>query len=151
MSQHARDLIRRGLDEPTHDEVIAWYAECYKTLGKVVYTNPGPAKNKAWNGCYIDIVALDYPKANAAILVEVETDTSISDTEAKEQWVPYSKNNDGWYLAVPANRAADAHQLLRRHNISNCHVVTWQRHGPSDKFILSELPQIALSPCRKTT
>ena len=151
MSQHARDLIGRGLDEISHDEIVAEFARQYRDEGKTVYTNPGQEKNKAWNECYIDVIVLDRPNSNSAIVIEVETDSSLTDTEAKDQWVRYSERNDGWWIAVPKNRVGDARRLLLRHHIENCRVVTWERLGLSDRFRLTQLPRIPLSPCRTTT
>ena len=148
MSQHARDLIRKGLDNKSHDEVIAEYARSHRAEGKTVYTNPGQEKNKAWNDCFIDVIVLDHPNSNSAIVIEVETDSSLTDTEAKVQWVRYAECNDGWHLAVPVNRVDDARRLLLRNYIENCRVVAWESLGVSDRFELGQLPRTPLSPRR---
>ena len=64
----------------------------YQQKGKYAWINPGSEKNKAWNSRYIDVIVAESPDATRAWVIEVETDDSVSDSEARDQWQDYDYN-----------------------------------------------------------
>jgi hypothetical protein len=51
---------------------------------------------------------------NSTIIIEVETEESVNDNHADEQWKPYSKLGRTLYLLVPANSLEEAKRIYRR-------------------------------------
>ena len=94
-----------------------------------MWINPGSEKNKAWNGRYIDVIAAESADATSAWVIEVETAGSVSDSEARDQWKDYDKvYQQRWHLAVPTGSKKAAEQLINKHGISHCKVITWARN-----------------------
>lgn len=120
---------RKSDRQSEHDAAVSSAGQIYKDKGKHVWLNPGGEKNKSWNGRYIDVIAVDSSTADKALVIEVATADSVSETEAKEQWKDYDQvYTQKWYLAVPVDTKEKAKELLQKHNISHCNVITWQRN-----------------------
>ena len=117
---------RKGTKQSEHDGAVYAAQDIYRQNGKNVWINAGSEKNKEWAGRYIDVIATENPRSESAWVTEIETDDSISDSEAKNQWKDYALAYGRWHLAVPVSSQADAEQLLRKHQISNCTVITWR-------------------------
>lgn len=139
MGQRGVDIIIDALDDCTHDKVIDEFVCKYEGRGRTVYPNRGKEKNRTWNGYYADII-VPHPNGNVAIVIEVETHSTITDAVAKKQWARYAGVYNKWHLAVPADRVEDVRRLLSQHRIKNCCVVGWERIGLSDKFRVAPLP-----------
>ena len=120
--------VRLISKQSEHDAAVWAAKQIYEQKGKYVWINPGSEKNKAWNGRYIDVIAAESVDATSAWVIEVETDDSVSDSEASDQWQDYDKAyQNRWYLAVPTGSKQKAHQLIARYGISHCRVITWGR------------------------
>jgi hypothetical protein len=112
-----------------HDAAVYAAKQIYEQHGKHAWVNPGAEKNKAWSGKYIDVIAVNNVSADRAWVIEVETEDSVSDSEAKDQWKDYdSVFTTRWYLAVPLGSEIVAKNLLQKHGISHCTVITWQEN-----------------------
>ena len=62
-------------------------------------------------------------------MIEIETEDSVSENEAKSQWKDYDNvYTKRWYLAVPAALEQTAKTLIQKNAISHCTVLTWQRN-----------------------
>ncbi|MDE2844141.1 MAG: hypothetical protein OXN21_12285 [Chloroflexota bacterium] len=121
--------IRQSTKQSEHDAAISAAKQIYENKGKYVWTNPGSQKNKTWNGRYIDVIAAESAEATRAWVIEVETDDSVSESEARDQWQDYDEVYQGrWYLVVPRDSKEKAEQLMKKHGISHCRVITWTRN-----------------------
>ena len=122
--------IRQTTKQSEHDAAVSAAKQILENKGRYVWVNPGSQKNKAWNGRYIDVIAAESLKATSAWVIEVETVDSVSDSEAREQWKDYDRAyQTRWYLAVPSALKDRAEQLIDKHGISNCRVITWVRNA----------------------
>ena len=109
-----------------HDAAVYAAASIYRDNGKFCWINPGSEKNQSWSGYYIDVIAAENQNSDSAWVIEIETEDSVSDSEAKNQWVNYAKNYSNWCLAVPVKSKDDASALLSKNNIDNCTIITWR-------------------------
>ena len=92
-----------------------------------MWVNPGSERNKDWNGCYIDVIVGNSADPDKAMVIEVETDESVSDSEAREQWKDYDATfQTRWRLAVPVKSKDRADQLIKKHGIAHCTTITWE-------------------------
>ena len=122
--------IHQITNQPKHDAAVSAAKQIYDKKGKFVWTNPGSQKNKSWSGRYIDVITAESPEATSAWVIEVETDGSVSDSEARNQWQDYDKAyQNRWYLAVPTALKGKAEQLIKEYSISHCRVITWTRNA----------------------
>jgi hypothetical protein len=109
-----------------HDSAVKAAAQIYRDRGRIAWTNPGGEKNKQWAGRYIDVIAAESQTADKAWVIEIETDDSVSGSEAKDQWKDYASVYSHWYLAVPVASKDATKKLLDSNRITNCEMVTWQ-------------------------
>ncbi len=127
-----RDQIRDALE---HDEVVRAIEDVYHQKRKHVWINPGSEKNCKWGDYYIDVIASDSPNPDVAWVIEVETTSSISSSEARQQWNNYDRTYENWHLAVPVSHEDKTEELLEEHNIERCHIVTWARDPDDANYI----------------
>ncbi len=120
---------RTQTKQSEHDAAVEAARQIYQDHGKHAWTNPGSEKNKAWGGRYIDVIAVEKVSDTSAWVIEVETADSVSDSEAQGQWKDYDSVFEHWHLAVPTEAEAAAENLLRKHGISHCTVITWRRNS----------------------
>ena len=137
------DLYRMASRKTTkaseHDAVVRAIKRVYEREGIQAYINPGSQQEKSWGGYYIDVIAVESADERRAWVIEVETDDSISDGEARDQWKRYDDKYDHWFLAVPSASRDEAERLCTEYGISNCTVIAWV-HNPGDKFYFRKLP-----------
>ena len=120
--------VRPFTKQSEHDDAVSAAKQIYEDKGKHVWINLGSQKRKAWNGRYIDVIAAVSLDATSAWVIEVETVDSVSDSEARSQWQDYANvYQERWYLAVPRESKEKALQLIHKHGISHCTVITWDR------------------------
>ncbi len=120
--------VRQVNKQSEHDAAVWAAKQIYEYKGKYVWINPGSEKNKAWSGRYIDVIAAESLDATSAWVIEVETADSVSDSEARDQWRDYDNAyQQRWFLAVPTGSKEAAEQLIKKHDISHCTVITWAR------------------------
>lgn len=123
-------MIKRNFSQQSeHDAVISSVKQIYLEHGKFAWINPDGEKKQPWNGLYIDVIAVENEKDTKAWVIEIETDDSVNENEAMEQWLNYDKTyTTQWHLAVPSNYETEAKRLLQMHNIEHCKVITWVRN-----------------------
>ncbi len=120
---------RAATIQSDHDQAVRAAGQIYREHGKHVWINPDGEKNMAWCDRYIDVIAVEKPDATKAWVIEIETEDSVSESEAKTQWKDYDQVfTERWYLAVPVDSKANASALLQKHGIIHCSVITWQRN-----------------------
>ena len=123
-------VTRITAKQSAHDAAVGAVKNIYERKAKHVWINPGSEKNKAWNGHYIDIIVANNSDATKAWVIEIETEDSVTDSEARGQWKSYdAAYQTRWFLAVPSGSEARARQLLGKHGISHCKVIAWARNA----------------------
>lgn len=132
---------RKDTKQSEHDGAVYAAQDIYQKNGRNVWINPGSEKNKKWAGRYIDVIATENPHSDSAWVTEIETDDSVSGTEAKNQWKDYASAYNHWHLAVPVSSKTAAEQLLRKHQITNCTIIAWRDEGDGN-YIFWGLPGI---------
>lgn len=132
----ARRLVEK---QSEHDAVVKAAEDTYRQKGKHVWTNPGSETNKSWSERYIDVIAVDTPSDTTAWVTEIETDDSVSEAEAREQWRDFDEGYTAWHLAVPEETKAKAERLVNEHGLRHCAVITWRRNDDGT-HVFSGLP-----------
>lgn len=118
---------RSGNRQSDHDRAVQAAEQIYRQNGKYAWINPDGERNKSWCNRYIDVVAAEKPDANTAWVIEIETEDSVSESEAKSQWEDYDLAYTGhWFLAIPVASKDRASTLLQNHGIVHCSVITWK-------------------------
>lgn len=74
---------------------------------------------------YPDIVVVDTQKNVAAILGEVESESTVTSEEA-EQWKEYSDATNAFYLYIPKGTESTAKKLISDNSITVAGIRTWQ-------------------------
>lgn len=108
-------MAKRANTQSAHDNAVRAAQNIYENHGKHVWINPGSEKNKPWCGFFIDVIAAENQNSERAWVIEIETEDSVSGTEAEGQWTEYDDAYDIWYLAVPTNKADEARELFKEH------------------------------------
>ena len=72
-----------------------------------------------------DIVVVRRPGVWLKMMAEVETQDTVTDESAVEQWLPYSRCGD-LYLYVPAGCVPETRKLLKKHKIHAKGIRTWR-------------------------
>jgi hypothetical protein len=104
-----------------HDKIVELVASANSDKFEV-RSNPGGEKN--WvirdGGAeyYPDVVLIPKGSSQSTVIVEVETDESVNEDHALEQWVPYSKLGRKFYLLIPSSSLDEAKAICRRHRIA---------------------------------
>jgi hypothetical protein len=121
---------RYASSQSDHDAAVNAAGQIYREHRKHAWVNPDGERNKAWCGYYIDVIAVEIPSASKAWVIEIETQESVSDSEARGQWKDYDgAYTQRWYLAVPSGSEAEAIRLITAHGIQHCTVITWRRNS----------------------
>ncbi len=117
-------MRRNGSDQSFHDRVVRELAHelGVKDEDAEVCANPGSAKNCDVGGLYPDVVVVrpirgSRRRGGVEHIYEVETEDSVSETEALRQWLPYSEIGVDFTLVVPKRSVDDAMDLLVTHGI----------------------------------
>ena len=124
MAKHS-SAKRSRTQQRIHDLVIAELAQHYSRRGYVVHANPNQQKNHAVAGMYPDVVVMAKSAARPLLVVEVETEDSVRESEAARQWIEYEKRYGAWVLAVPTHARRAAKALIEAHDLRNVRLVTW--------------------------
>ena len=110
-----------------HDAALYAARTIYQHYHKQVWINPNGEKNKSWSGRYVDVIAIELLDADRAWVIEIETESSVSDAEARTHWKDNDAAYEHWYVAVPVESDHEAKTLLQKYGIKHCTVVTWTR------------------------
>lgn len=118
--------IRATLDRSEHDRIVSASAATYGNMvskGYKVSINPGGEKNQfvgpEFNPRYPDVVvwmpdSFGSTKGKAAIIEEIETADSVTDSEA-EQWKDYGSLGVKFLLVVPKGYCEEALRLITKY------------------------------------
>jgi hypothetical protein len=82
-----------------------------------ISVNPGAELNKPVRAAYPDIVAETAGSGVVAYVIEVETEETVAENSAIEQWKEFSRLSRAFYLLVPASARDHAAALCSRHHI----------------------------------
>ena len=120
---------RNYLIQPQHDSAVRAVKDIYQRHSMYAWINPNGEKNREWCGYYIDVIAVQAREATSAWVIEIETEDSVNETEALNQWKEYDKVYTGWHLAVPTASKSEAERLIHKYGLSHCGIVTWTQNG----------------------
>lgn len=115
-------------DQSEHDVAVGAIKSIYADNGVRIWINPNSRKNKSWSGEYIDVIVPVASNNNRAWVIEVETSSSITDQEARDQWSNYDDVYSSWHLAVPTGYMDKTRDLLNKHNLSNYSLIKWKKN-----------------------
>jgi len=103
-----------------HDKIIEIVAVANSATFEV-RTNPSSEKNWYIDASserhFPDIILLPKGSSRSTIIIEVETDESVNEEHAREQWVSYANLGRTFYLLVPAGSLPSAKIICHRNNI----------------------------------
>ncbi len=103
-----RDLSTQGL----HDRVIS-YIESHLRKDKYdIYTNPGTEKKWSVRGEFPDVLVAPKGETKVHFVLEVETSSTVTPEEARDQWKAYSGLPGKFYLIVPFDDLPLARQII---------------------------------------
>ena len=108
---------RDSLSQSLHDRVIQAAFDHLEKENHDVYINPGQQKQTSVGGEYPDIIITPKNDKNVKWIIEVETTSTISQSEAINQWTQYSKLGGTFYLLVPKVSRNLAEQICIQNNI----------------------------------
>ncbi len=106
---------RNYLTQPLHDKVITIAAA--NITNWIVHTNPGQEKNAHIGNVYPDIILTNKTTDAIEIIIEVETEDSVTAHEAYNQWKKYMNLPGVLYILVPAEQRENAEFLCTEYNI----------------------------------
>lgn len=122
-------MKRSYLKQPNHDNAVRAVREIYQSHNMYAWINPDGEKNRELFGYYIDVIAVQNQYATLAWVIEIETEDSVNETEALNQWKEYDQAYTNWYLAVPVVSKSEAERLVWKYGFSHCEIVTWTVDG----------------------
>ncbi len=108
-----------------HDEIITSVESILTKQGHLVRTNPSTSKkNSVRRGdelLYPDLYVYEIKSSNdkdvVTRLYEVETEQTVTDDEAKDQWKKFAKGTSDFYLVVPKVSVDEAKSLVKKYGI----------------------------------
>jgi hypothetical protein len=117
--------MRDEKSQQEHDTLLEMIAKRIKIPVWNLVTNPGDAQNEgvpypAPGGqaiAYPDIVARERFTQKLAAVGEVETESSVTDAEARAEWELFSRLAPKFFLYVPKECEALARRLLRERGV----------------------------------
>ena len=137
-------MAKKDKDQSTHDDVVRAAESFYEERYKTVYINPGGQKNFTSGDIYFDVIVVGKEsegKEFAKYVIEIETEDSVTESEAERQWVKYDKGYNGrWYLAVPPEMEERAKELVDKFKIQYCKVVVWRKKNDGG-YDVSDFPK----------
>lgn len=108
-----------------HDTLLDMVARRIKIPTWTLATNPGDARVEGIEHpspegtatAYPDLIARERFTGRLAAVGEVETASSVTEEEARDEWRLYAHLAPKFFLYVPKECEADARRLLRKHGI----------------------------------
>lgn len=104
-----------------HDRIIQIVASA-NTQKFEVHTDPSSEKNWFINDgsekYFPDVILRPKGSSQSTIIVEVETDESVNEEHAVDQWKPYARLGRKFYLLVPTGSLSSAKTICQRKAIS---------------------------------
>ena len=102
-----------------HDEVIRKIVGHLNQRDYDVYINPGQEKNAGINGNYPDVVMTKKNERVVKFIMEIETEESVTENEASQQWKKYADEiKASFYIVVPNNLVSRAKEYCVKYNIN---------------------------------
>lgn len=112
-------MAQRNNNQGLHDRVISELPSVLNQIDYDIYTNPGQEKNVGIGDNYPDIIMTVKDQLNVKFILEVETEESVTQDEAINQWKRYAEEiNATFYIVVPNNSLIKAQELCKRNDIN---------------------------------
>lgn len=113
-------MYRQSQEQSLHDTVISKIANAQTKYS--VWTNPGSEKNMGvrLNGdtVYPDLILTKRETQTVELVIEVETDKTVSADSAISQWSQYANLGVPLWLVVPYDKLSLAKQLCSQFGIN---------------------------------
>jgi hypothetical protein len=114
--------VQRATEKTTlHDRIIQIVASA-NTETFEVHTNPSSEKNwfisEGSEKYFPDVILLPKGASRSTIIIEVETDESVNEQHAGDQWEPYATLGRKFYLLVPSGSLPTAKTICYRQGIA---------------------------------
>jgi len=110
---------RTHYEQNIHDREIAKLGFFERLRGNWVCTNPDGKRNcyveRRGRKVYPDLLVGKNGRINR--LIEVETESSVTEDEARNQWVVYAEGPSTLQIHVPRNKESVAKALIRKFRI----------------------------------
>lgn len=129
-------VIRTTLKQDEHDGVIEALEQVYRKRRHRVYKNPDGEQNTNIKGhpdLWPDLIVVD-AENRVRFIEEVETEDSVSELHAREQWVPYSRIGTDLYLRVPYGSHTRARRIVRSLGL-NASVMCYRMYADQVYFV----------------
>ncbi len=115
-------------EQKEHDSMILSLEKVLVSKGLTVRTNKGTSKNHAVTRgsdyeFYPDLYV--YDGDNVTEIYEVETNESVTEKEAEDQWLPYSQGSSKFFLVVPKDKLVKAKELVSKFKIKVDNIYTF--------------------------
>lgn len=109
-------------NQATHDQIVEKVKEGLDQVNHDIFINPGQQKNMGVTTInetlYPDIIVTNKGDNHVKIIIEVETEDTVTDLDSK-QWKEYADLiNAPFWLLVPVTKKETAKQILNRNSIS---------------------------------
>jgi len=112
-------------EKKEHDEIITSVESILTKQGHLVRTNPSTfKKNSVRRGTelfYPDLYVYEKKSSNdkdvVTRLYEVETEQTVNDEEANDQWKNFAEGTSDFYLVIPKVSVDKAKSLVKKYGI----------------------------------
>lgn len=108
-----------------HDEIITSVESILTKKGHLVRTNPSTSKKHGvrrgdelfYPDLYVYEIRSSGEKDVVTRLYEVETEQTVNDDEAKDQWKKFAEGASDFYLVIPKVSVDEAESLVKKYGI----------------------------------
>ena len=112
-------MAQRNNNQGLHDRVINELPDVLNQRAYDIYKNPGQEKNVGIGENFPDIIMTLKDQSTVKFILEVETEDSVTQDEAINQWKRYADEIDAtFYIVVPVNSLSKAKELCKRNDIN---------------------------------
>jgi hypothetical protein len=102
-------------EQTEHEQIVAARAKQLGVFYRVL-SDPDIIRNTYSHDMYPDIIVIDR-KNNVVFIEEVETESSVTESERNHQWESYSEFGYPFNLIVPKSEEMKAKQLIKNLNV----------------------------------
>jgi hypothetical protein len=120
---------RSAQNQNFHDQVVRLAASYLDKNKYSVYSNPNGETNTKVGEHYPDIIVTNKGDNKALFIIEVETQDSITITEATTQWSAFQNLGGTFYLLVPRDSVETAQNLCQTCGVKAKMAHYWVENG----------------------
>lgn len=120
---------RSAQNQSFHDQVVRIAASYLDKNKYTIYLNPNGEKNTKIGDQYPDIIVTKKGDNKALFIIEVETQDSVTATEATSQWSAFQNLGGTFYILIPKDSLNAAKLLCQTHGIKSKFATYWVENG----------------------